>query len=263
MISDIEGNFNEFRVLLLEAGVINHRYEWTFKDGHLVLLGDFFDRGSNVTEVLWLVYWLEQQAAANDGMVHFILGNHEEMNLTGDVRYVDPKYKSTSIFIKKDYMDFFAKNTVLGDWLRSKSAIVKINDVLYCHAGISPEFVAAGYTIQTANQAVRLFLGQTQEKGQLTAADRDMLDGKSGPLWYRGIARNDINETQVSAILTHFGANKLIIGHTTVDAITTMYNGKVINVDVKHSKGTKVSRALLIENGEYQCIGLKYRSKLF
>ena len=263
VISDIEGNFNEFRVLLLEAGVINHQYEWTFGKGHLVLLGDFFDRGKYVTEVLWLVYWLEQQAASNDGRVHFILGNHEEMNLKGDVRYVDPKYKSTAIFIKKDYMDFFAPNTVMGDWLRSKSAIVKVNDVLYCHAGISPEFVAAGYSIQRANQAVRLFLGQTREKGKLSAADHEMLSSKKGPLWYRGIARQNIDAAQVNAVLKHFEANKIIIGHTTVDQITATYGGKVINVDVKHSEGTEVSRALLIENGEYQCIGLKYRSKLF
>ena len=52
-ISDIEGNFSAFRELLQQCGVIDSSYNWTFGNGHLVLLGDFFDRGDKVTEVLW------------------------------------------------------------------------------------------------------------------------------------------------------------------------------------------------------------------
>ncbi len=45
--------------------------------------GDMFDRGDQVTECLWLVYALEETAKAAGGYVHFILGNHELMNLQG------------------------------------------------------------------------------------------------------------------------------------------------------------------------------------
>ncbi|HEY3429526.1 MAG TPA: metallophosphoesterase, partial [Cyclobacteriaceae bacterium] len=91
-ISDIEGNFERFRELLLISGVIDSAYNWAFDDGHLVLAGDFFDRGLNVTECLWLIYNLETKAAQAGGYVHFILGNHEIMNMSYDFRYVRKKY---------------------------------------------------------------------------------------------------------------------------------------------------------------------------
>ena len=80
-ISDIEGNFNAFRNLLLANEIIDSAYNWTFGNGHLVLPGDFFDRGLNVTECLWLIYDLEEKAKLYGGYVHYILGNHEIMNM--------------------------------------------------------------------------------------------------------------------------------------------------------------------------------------
>ena len=77
VVSDIEGNFRQFRKLLQANGVIDSSFNWTFGEGHLVLAGDFFDRGNQVTEVLWLVYSLEEKAKEAGGYVHFVLGNHD------------------------------------------------------------------------------------------------------------------------------------------------------------------------------------------
>ncbi|HZI52989.1 MAG TPA: metallophosphoesterase, partial [Chitinophagaceae bacterium] len=92
VISDIEGNFTAFRKLLRGNGVIDENFNWTFGKDHLVLVGDFVDRGTMVMEVLWLIYSLEEKAKAAGGYVHFILGNHEIMNMNGDVRYVQARY---------------------------------------------------------------------------------------------------------------------------------------------------------------------------
>ncbi len=91
-ISDIEGNFIALMDLLVVNGVMNEGFQWTFGTGHLVLNGDFFDRGLHVTECLWLIYHLEQEALKSGGYVHFILGNHEIMNMNADFRYVRNKY---------------------------------------------------------------------------------------------------------------------------------------------------------------------------
>ncbi|MFI5132638.1 MAG: metallophosphoesterase, partial [Chitinophagales bacterium] len=91
-LSDIEGNFEAFRKLLQTNKVIDEGYNWTFGQGHLVFSGDMFDRGEQVTECLWLVYTLEEKAKAAGGYIHFILGNHEIMNLNGDIRFVKEKY---------------------------------------------------------------------------------------------------------------------------------------------------------------------------
>jgi hypothetical protein len=76
VLSDIEGNFGAVRKLLQAQKIIDEDFKWKFDNGHLVLIGDFFDRGEQVTEVLWLIYSLEEKAKANGGHVHFVLGNH-------------------------------------------------------------------------------------------------------------------------------------------------------------------------------------------
>jgi hypothetical protein len=87
VISDIEGNFDAFSSFLLNNKVIDNNYNWIFGNGHLLLNGDFVDRGKNVTQVLWLIYKLENQADKQGGKVHYILGNHEIMNFQGNANY--------------------------------------------------------------------------------------------------------------------------------------------------------------------------------
>jgi hypothetical protein len=90
-ISDIEGNFMAFTETAAANGVIDTNFNWTFGEGHLVLTGDFFDRGTQVTEVLWLIYSLEEKAKDAGGYVHYILGNHEIMNLSVIYAMCKPK----------------------------------------------------------------------------------------------------------------------------------------------------------------------------
>ena len=127
-ISDIHGQVDIFKALLRQHKVVDDNLDWRFGKGHLVITGDIFDRGDTVTEALWLVYKLEQQASAVGGKVHYLLGNHEYMVLRDDQSYLHPKYVYTASFFDHDLRKLFATNTVLGRWLRSKSTIIKIND---------------------------------------------------------------------------------------------------------------------------------------
>ena len=101
VVSDIEGSFSAFRKLLQANKIIDEAFNWTFGTGHLVLTGDFVDRGEQVTEVLWLVYHLEEKAKQAGGYVHFILGNHEIMNMSGDLRYLNQKYAGNALLLQK------------------------------------------------------------------------------------------------------------------------------------------------------------------
>jgi len=133
-ISDIEGNFNAFYSLLVSNGVMDKQYNWTYEEGHLVLIGDFMDRGDNVTQVLWLIYKLEQAAKKHGGIVHFILGNHEVLNLEGKTNYVDKKYTQLAkrfagkLDNNEAYLDLMADNQELVRWMKSKNAIEKIGN---------------------------------------------------------------------------------------------------------------------------------------
>ncbi len=56
--SGIEGEFENFRGLLIAARVMDTLYNWTFGKTHLAICGDLFDRGRDVTAELWLQYKL-------------------------------------------------------------------------------------------------------------------------------------------------------------------------------------------------------------
>ena len=78
--------------LLTNNKIINNDLNWDFGEGHLVIVGDIFDRGSKVNEVLWLIYKLEIQARKMGGRVHFLLGNHDYMVLQRDLRYINSRW---------------------------------------------------------------------------------------------------------------------------------------------------------------------------
>jgi len=138
-VSDMEGNLKGFLKLLKANKVIDDQLNWSFGDGHLVLTGDFFDRGTQVTELLWFIYSLEEKAKSAGGYVHFVLGNHEIMNMNGDFRYVQPRYMEHAALMKMDYLSLFDEQTELGRWLRTKNIVEKVGDVLYMHGGIASE----------------------------------------------------------------------------------------------------------------------------
>jgi len=71
VISDVHGQYDLAIELLKNNRIIDENLDWNFDQGHLVLLGDVFDRGDKVNELLWLIYKLEQQARKVGGRVHY------------------------------------------------------------------------------------------------------------------------------------------------------------------------------------------------
>ena len=96
-----------------------------------VTVGDFFDRGLFVTQTLWLIYSLEEQAEKAGGKVHFVLGNHDLMNLSYDYRYRRKKYFENAELISMFPEDLYAHNTELGMWLNTKNIVEKIGDYIF------------------------------------------------------------------------------------------------------------------------------------
>lgn len=234
IISDIEGNFEGFESILTGARVVDSQLNWTFGNGHLILPGDFFDRGLNVTECLWLIYKLETEAAQAGGKVHFILGNHEVMNMRGDFRYVRKKYLANADSLGLDYKNLYSSESELGRWLRSKNCIERIGNYIFVHGGISPQLQATNMNVGEINGHLRLIMDKPFDSTS-TYADSLILR-KNGPLWYRGIAMSELTSDSLNGILQHFDAEKVIIGHTVFDEITNLYDGRVIAIDLDHAE---------------------------
>lgn len=255
VVSDIEGNFKGLQQLLQGTGVMDGRARWTFGPGHLVFVGDLFDRGLQVTECLWLLYKLEAEAAQAGGKVHFILGNHEVMNLTGHYKYLRRKYHQNADSLGLDYGRWYAADTELGRWLRSKNAVERIGPTLFVHGGLSPEVTALRLPLAQLNALTRRSLDAPDTTG-LSPAEKLMRNPKLSPDWYRGLAQDEAPAAHVAAVLRQYGATRMVIAHTPFEEITPLYDGQVVAIDLPHQEHTEKGfmQALWVEAGQFSVV---------
>jgi len=291
-IGDVHGDYQRLLEVLRTAGLVDARNAWTGGDTHLVLTGDFIDRGDHSAQVLDLLMDLEPQARKAGGQLHALMGNHEAMNLAGDLRYVtkddfasfqrpdskdlqdrqmnaaldDLKRKgkppANESAWRKQFQDehplgwvehglAFLPNGKYGKWIRQLNAIVKINDAVFLHGGISPKYAAL--TRSEINAKIRADLSDPSKSGKGILTDDD------GPLWYRGMAQLPQDDQGMSKLLAQVLAKQqvrhIVIGHTPQLAVTPRFDGKVVAIDVGLSKPFDGPPAfLLIEDGKYFAI---------
>ncbi len=180
-IADVHGAIEPMVRTLRSASVINDANRWIAGDTHLVVVGDLLDRGPDSRAVMDLLMTLERDADAAGGRVHVLIGNHEVMNLVGDLRYVSKEEYATfaddetaaerrrgfeawrrrmpadmeaaeleAEFNEKVPPGFyahrraFAANGRYGRWLLSKPLIVVVNDTAFVHGGLSPLVASLG-----------------------------------------------------------------------------------------------------------------------
>ncbi len=89
-VGDVHGAYDELVRTLQAAGVLDASLHWSGGNTQLVSLGDLLDRGADSRRVMNLLMRLEGEAAQAGGGVHVVLGNHETMNLAGELDYVSP-----------------------------------------------------------------------------------------------------------------------------------------------------------------------------
>ena len=262
VLSDPHGRMDCMVSLLQTNGVIDENLTWSYGKNHLVIIGDVFDRGDDVTQILWLIYKLEQEAFAKGGMVSFQLGNHEPMVLNNDMRYANEKYKALADMLRLDYSDLFAKNTVLGQWLATRNTIQVIGNDLYVHAGLSKTFYDLDIDIPTVNSEISRGIYFSKEQRKADSALMEFLYGSKGPIWYRGMVRDEekydpLESQDLEALLKRYKVSRIIIGHSIFPDITEFYKGRVIDVNVNNEKNRDEGRGrgLLIKKGKTYIVG--------
>lgn len=181
-IADIHGAYEPMAKVLRAAAIVDRKLNWSGGKTHLVIVGDIVDRGPDSRRAMDLLMRLERQAAAAGGHVHVLIGNHEAMNLTGDLRYVslaeyaafageetreerrywlrqysrlrsfgaDSSAGSRAQFEKSFPAGFFALRRAFasdgkyGAWLLQKPIVVVINGTAFVHGGLSPMIADIG-----------------------------------------------------------------------------------------------------------------------
>ena len=252
-ISDLEGHLDHLTAFLQKHGVIDEHYDWTWGTNHLLFNGDSVDRGSRVTELLWFIRKLQQQARKNGGDVHFIIGNHEAMILCDDLRYLHPKYEFIVNELNIPYPTLFNMTSVLGHWMRAQNAIVQVGPYLFVHAGYSPRLLELNMSHSELNSAIRKTL-RPPAWGDRENLKTSLAWHRQGPLWFRGYFNKHLEtygpkptSEEIDAILETHNATAIFVGHTVVDHIGYLDGDKrLVCIDVKWSKDGK-GEGLLIE----------------
>lgn len=87
-IGDLHGDYEHYLAALQAAGLVNARGKWSGGVTHLVQTGDVPDRGPDTVKIIEHLGKLAKEARKKGGRVHNLTGNHEAMNVFGDLRYV-------------------------------------------------------------------------------------------------------------------------------------------------------------------------------
>jgi hypothetical protein len=273
-VADLHGDYDRFIYILAHpqialVRVVDGDLRWVGGKAHLVQLGDVMDRGPYARRIFDLLKRLEKEAEAAGGMVHTLLGNHEEMNITGIsldyqnyvgveqfvsflpddfrktreaeyIRTLPPEEKKKAeiegldigtddglfgywkkILDSKDQAAQHAYvlgfNDAVGDWLIRQNAVIKINDVVYVHGGISETL--SKWPIREINTVMRseleYFQGIMRNPQQVGRPFKPKLVyDPDGPLWFRGLAEDKKSaQAEVDRILANLEARAMVIGH--------------------------------------------------
>ena len=235
-LSDIESGFKTFRDFLIHNRVIDKKLNWTFKNGHLVLLGDFVDRDFSATQVLWFIYKLEQEAAKKGGA---------------------PKYFHIAAILERPQISLLGENSFLGKWMASKNTIEQINGILFTHGGLHPGLANYRTNLDEINQIVRNNYYKPYYPKVKKDLEQLLISTNTGISWYRGYFKDNLKQKDVDRNLKAFHAKAIVVGHTLQSQVNRQFNGKVIGVDVKHPKDyskslpDKKSEGLLIEGKRF------------
>ena len=289
-VGDVHGDYNQLVNVLQAAGVIDRKNKWIGGKTHLVQNGDVLDRGPDSRKAMDLLMEIEPQALKAGGQVHALLGNHETMNLYGDLRYVSKEeYASYSngnseqlrdAYVNYLLDDLAKKKTPTADpeafrkqfnsehplgWVEHLQAFApqgKYGKWLRQHNAIIKINDAvflhggigpkyAGKTTQEINDTIRA------ELNDFSRLQTGMTPDEEGPLWFRGLAQGaeaPLSE-HVDQVLKNYGVRHIVIAHTPQVAVVPRFGGRVIVIDVGLSKvyGGPPA-ALIIEGGKYYAL---------
>ncbi|MFK8005078.1 MAG: metallophosphoesterase [Saprospiraceae bacterium] len=260
-LSDVHGQFGILKKLLLANQVIDENNHWKNGKGHLVIVGDNLDRGDQVLEILWFLFYLQKEAESAGGKVQVLLGNHEIMVLQGDIRYINKKYYYTSAIFKNQYYHFFRKGSVLGDWIASHKVLTSINKNLFVHGGVSDAVLDLDLSLAEINNTFTKKMLRAKEEDILKDPLLTLLYSEPGPVWYRGyFDKENFKKKNIKSILNRLNQNRIIVGHTSMDKITALFGGKVIAVDCSIKKGLD-GQVLIIENNDFSIGDLEGKKK--
>lgn len=256
IIGDIHGDIRRFKDILIDAKVINKNIEWIAepKDTIVIQMGDQVDsinRDPSLEnwevlpdiEMIYFTNLLNKIAMSKGGRVISLIGNHELMNIIGNYSYVS----QNSLNNNYKRQELFKPGGTLSAILGQRPIIVKIGQLLFCHAGLTMEHlnILSKYNkdVSYINTIWKNFI----KSNAVILEDKEIFDkiilDNDGILWTR-----DLDEDgDLIKLLEKMGCIYMFVGHTVVESV------KLINKRIWYTD-TGISRAF--GNNSYQYIDI-------
>ena len=247
VIGDIHGDMDKLIDCLKIAKLIEkngRKLKWTGKDTVVVQVGDQIDscRYNNKDKcddpntytpendkpedinILYFMTRLHNMASKHGGAVYSLMGNHEFMNVTGDMSYVSHKnlVQSSNIMTssggkfknaKAARRFLFKPGNIISNFLAcTRKVALIIGSNLFVHAGIIP-MIASKYKVDNINAIMTLFLLGQIENPEIFS---DLfINGTTSPLWTRifGSRINNCMEL-LQPLKDIYNVNNIYVGHT-------------------------------------------------
>jgi len=289
-IGDLEGAYEKYLDMLRTAGLIDADGNWSGGRTHLVQLGDIPDRGPNSRAIMDHLMRLERQAERSGGHVHALIGNHEAMNVEGDLRYVHPgEYAAFATRNSARVRDQFYRRYVDQTNATAAPGALPTIDAAFrarfdqehplgwvehrqawAPTGAYGRWVAGHNAVIRINDTLFLHGGlgpafaaadratmnraiQRALNGRPVEGYADIVTNEQGPLWYRGLSQNDeATETaNLEAVLAGQGVRRIVVGHTKLaPLVVPRFGGRVLVADIAIPRGHPDPHAFVIIEGD-------------
>lgn len=269
-VGDLHGDFDAWRAIVKAAGLVDADGGWIGGAAVLVQLGDAVDRGPESLRIVNDLMRLQHEASTAGARVVAMIGNHEAMNMTDDLRYVTAA----------DYAAFADANSAqlrVAVYAANRAAIeaaARSHDPKLSNEAVKQAWLAATPLGQIEHQrawhpegrigrwvmrnlavlkvddtvfvhgglnaayaAIPLAEINRRVAAALLARDTDpnsIINAEAGPLWNRALAVAEAPAVaaEVDAVLKAYDAKRLVIAHTPIlSGIATLYDGKLIRID--------------------------------
>jgi len=240
-IGDLHGDIDAARTALQIAGAIDENDEWIGGNRVVVQLGDVLDRGDGERQILDLFDSIAPKAKAAGGRLVPLLGNHELMNVYGDLSYVTaggfaafadvPDLDLSSPLVagftakKKPRAAAFMQGGPHARRLAKQSTIAIVGDTLFVHGGILPKHV--DYGLDAINYDARAWMLWDD------LPIPPILDEDDSPVWYRGYGEEPTTDCALLAsALDAAGVKRMVVAHTPqLDGITSDCGDQLYRID--------------------------------
>jgi len=253
VIGDIHGDIERLKNLLIKEKIINNNLEWIAHNTLVIQLGDQLDslnRIINIKEweilkdidVVNFTNLLSKIAILKNSLFISLNGNHELMNILGNFSYVSKKS------LNHDRINLFKKNGIYRNILANRPLIVKINDLLFCHAGIKKHHLDIldkyNKNIFYINEIWKKYLLLDNLDNIDTHIFNTIINDNDGIMW----TRNIYNDNENKYVLNKLNSTYMFVGHNTVDNIKLKNNIWFVDSGLSRSYGRNNYEYIKIKN---------------